>query len=109
LIWVNAINLAGSQVASQQTREKKHDKGTYAFSSHHLDRTSSDRTLTWAMSALENCYEFVGHLSEAEKTLREELLAWETRSAIAAERRADRIMETLRRVARRLRRKVRPG
>jgi hypothetical protein len=62
-----------------------------------------------AMSALANCYEFVGHLNEAEKTLRHDLLAWESRSANAAERRSERIMEQLRVLARRLRLRVRRG
>ncbi len=55
------------------------------------------------MDALANYHEFVGRLSNVEKTVCNDLLAWETRSAIVAERRAERIAEKLRRFFRRLR------
>jgi hypothetical protein len=61
------------------------------------------------MGALANYRGFSGSLSDVEKKVCQDLLAWETRSAIAAQRRVERIAERVRRLVRHLSQKSQPG
>jgi len=65
--------------------------------------------MTRAMGAAAGNHEFFGHLREFEKRICHDLLVWEARSAIAAEGRADEIMQKLRGLCRRVRGKARHG